>query len=177
MGNPDAHEMIANATTFLFVPGDRPARFAKAFLSGADLVILDLEDAVALDAKEDALRAVTEALTTPHAEIPGGTLRAIVRVNADDLSGDIALLSNVGEREENGLVGIMLPKAEDEESVRHIIKAMHGVPVIPLIETARGLVNVNEIAASPGSHSVRSTLAETSTRPTQRSLILRAPRL
>jgi citrate lyase subunit beta/citryl-CoA lyase len=147
---PGASEVVAHATTFLFVPGDRPDRFAKAANSGADVVILDLEDAVANHQKAHALAHVVAALTTPHAEIPGGTLRAIVRVNADDLSGDIALLSNVGEREENGLIGIMLPKAEDEESVRQIITAMHGVPVIPLIETARGLVNVNEIAASPG---------------------------
>ena len=46
------------ATTYLFVPGDRPDRFAKALASGADVVVLDLEDAVAPAAKDTARAAV-----------------------------------------------------------------------------------------------------------------------
>jgi citrate lyase subunit beta/citryl-CoA lyase len=48
--------------TALFVPGDRPERFAKAAASGADVVIIDLEDAVAPDAKDRARRCAAQAL-------------------------------------------------------------------------------------------------------------------
>ncbi|MGB4137715.1 MAG: aldolase/citrate lyase family protein, partial [Microbacterium sp.] len=54
------------ARTALFVPGDRPDRFGKAAASGADLVILDLEDAVAAPAKDGARRAVAAALSAGH---------------------------------------------------------------------------------------------------------------
>ncbi len=152
MANTDAHELIANATTFLFVPGNRPDRFAKASLSGADLVILDLEDAVAPDAKADALRAVTDALTTPHPEIPGGTLRAIVRVNADPayLGPEVEALRKVASHPQHALLGLMLPKAERAHEIAEVISMAGSLPVIPLIETALGLVNVNEIAGVPG---------------------------
>ena len=146
----DAAQLVAHATTLLFVPGDRPERFAKAVASGADLVILDLEDAVANHRKADALAHVVAALTSAHADIPGGTLRAVVRVNADQLSNDVAWLGSVNDGGRKGLLGIMLPKAEDPESIAQLVTAMRGVPVIPLIETARGLVNANKIAAVPG---------------------------
>ena len=45
---------MSEARTYLYVPGHRPDRFAKAFASGADAVILDLEDAVPIGAKDDA---------------------------------------------------------------------------------------------------------------------------
>jgi len=48
----------SDARTYLFVPGNRPDRFGKALASGADAVVLDLEDAVAADAKDDAREAV-----------------------------------------------------------------------------------------------------------------------
>lgn len=47
-----------NSRSYLFVPGDRPERFAKALASGADVVIFDLEDAVALAAKDAAREAL-----------------------------------------------------------------------------------------------------------------------
>ena len=55
-------ETVAAAVTALFVPGDRPERFAKAAASGADVVIIDLEDAVAPAAKSAALAAAVEAV-------------------------------------------------------------------------------------------------------------------
>ena len=50
---------IASARSFLFVPGDRPERFDKAAASGADIVILDLEDAVPAERKDDARELIT----------------------------------------------------------------------------------------------------------------------
>jgi citrate lyase subunit beta/citryl-CoA lyase len=61
------------ATTFLFVPGDRPDRFGKAVAGGPDVVILDLEDAVGPDGKDAARAAVRDWLES-H--------RAMVRINA-----------------------------------------------------------------------------------------------
>jgi hypothetical protein len=55
-------EHARSALTWLFVPGDRPERFSKAAESGADAVILDLEDAVAPEAKADARRSAREYL-------------------------------------------------------------------------------------------------------------------
>ena len=66
-GTPSGDELlVAGAVTALFVPGDRPDRFAKAVTSGADIVIIDLEDAVAPDAKPAALRAVQSGLVPGH---------------------------------------------------------------------------------------------------------------
>ena len=67
--------------TALFVPGDRADRYAKAAASGADLVIIDLEDAVAPPDKADARSAVVAALS------PGTGLQALVRINDPDTDG------------------------------------------------------------------------------------------
>src|SRR5688572_10554686 len=65
---------LVRARSYLFVPATRPDRIAKAFASGADAVIVDLEDAVALDAKDTARAALANAL---NPERP-----VIVRINA-----------------------------------------------------------------------------------------------
>ena len=71
---------MAAPRTYLFVPGNRPERFAKALASGADAVVLDLEDAVAADAKDDA-RATPSAPGSrrPTPSRPGP--RVVVRIN------------------------------------------------------------------------------------------------
>jgi citrate lyase subunit beta/citryl-CoA lyase len=123
----------------LFVPADRPKRFAKAAASGADAVIVDLEDAVAPAAKE----AAREALA---ASLPGATV--IVRVNAVGTpwhDGDIDLVHRLGA------VGVILPKAEDPEAVAGLAHRLRGKRhLIPLIETARGIHRAAAIAAVPG---------------------------
>ena len=53
-----ACELVRSARSFLFVPGDRPDRFDKAAVCGADMVVLDLEDAVATERKTLAREAV-----------------------------------------------------------------------------------------------------------------------
>jgi citrate lyase subunit beta/citryl-CoA lyase len=69
---------MAAPRTYLFVPGDRPERFAKALASGADAVVLDLEDAVAADAKANARAAVN---AWAAAADPNDRARAVVRIN------------------------------------------------------------------------------------------------
>ncbi|WP_214325074.1 HpcH/HpaI aldolase/citrate lyase family protein [Nonomuraea sediminis] len=122
--------------TWLYVPGDRPERFAKAAASGADVVIIDLEDAVAPERKDEAL---ANALAYLAGE-PGA--RVHVRVN--DLAtargrADLAALAGAP-----GLAGIRVPKVE---SVRVLDAA--PMPVHALLESAAGIVNAAQIAAHP----------------------------
>jgi len=123
----------------LFVPADRPERFANAAASGADAVIVDLEDAVAPAAKVAAREALASSL-------PGATV--IIRVNAVGTpwhDADIDLIHRLGA------VGMMLPKAEDPEAVTGLVHRLRGKRhLIPLIETARGIHRAAEIAAVPG---------------------------
>lgn len=132
----DREDEIASARTFLFVPGDRPERFDKAASSGADLVILDLEDAVAPEAKSRARAAVREWLSSER--------RAMVRINGADtewFEEDLALSDNPG------LVGIMFPKACPGPSLD---RAAGSVPIIALVESAVGAAEVGVIAATRG---------------------------
>ncbi|MFI6597488.1 HpcH/HpaI aldolase/citrate lyase family protein [Nonomuraea sp. NPDC050536] len=121
--------------TWLYVPGDRPERFAKAVASGADVVIIDLEDAVAPERKDEALANVL-------AYLPG---EGKIHVRVNDLTtargrADVAALAGAP-----GLAGIRVPKVE---SVRVLDVA--PMPVHALLESAAGIVNAAEIAAHPG---------------------------
>jgi citrate lyase subunit beta / citryl-CoA lyase len=119
--------------SYLFVPGNRPERFSKAFAATPDAVILDLEDAVPAQDKAAGRENVCAFLQ--------GQERAWVRVNPVDSphhAEDLRALRGLP-----GLVGIMLPKAESAEDV-----AILGVAVIALVETVRGLANARTLAAS-----------------------------
>ena len=130
--------------TYLFVPGNRPERFAKALASGADAVVLDLEDAVAPEAKA-AARAAIGAWAASAAL--ADRLRTVVRINeaASPLfADDLRMLATAG------LQTAMLPKAEAQDQVRAVIAALPGAQVLALIETAAGLQAVDAVARSPG---------------------------
>ena len=130
--------------TYLFVPGNRPERFTKAIDSGADRVILDLEDAVAPEGKAAARSAIAEWMqgNTAHAS------RVLIRINdaasvwhADDLALAGAVQSQC----------VMLPKCEAAQQVAAVMACLPGdASVLPLIETARGLVAVHDIASAKG---------------------------
>ncbi len=122
--------------SYLFVPGDRPERFDKALASGADAVIVDLEDAVAPDRKDAARSAVAAWLDAARP--------VVLRVNAVDtpwFRDDLALCRHAG------VAAVMLPKAE---RVEDLARLGDGVAAIPLIETAAGFANVRAIAAARG---------------------------
>lgn len=121
----------------LFAPADRPERFAKAARSGADAIILDLEDAVAEGAK-DAARA---ALRRDFTDKP-----VIVRINAIGSTAFEADLAAVATLHPDA---IMLPKAEGANQIGTLTDVL-PYPVIALIESARGLANAREIAAAKG---------------------------
>ncbi len=125
---------------FLFVPADRPDRWAKAFAAGADAVILDLEDGVAASAKPGARRALREGRDA----IDAAPCPILVRVNAR--SSDEYLLDLDAVRD-LGLAGVMLAKAETAADVE-ATSAATGAPVVALIETARGLAAARLIAAA-----------------------------
>jgi citrate lyase subunit beta/citryl-CoA lyase len=125
---------LATARSFLFVPADRPERIAKARASGADAVVVDLEDAVAPDAKVAARDALAGHLD------PARPL--VLRVNARGTEwheADLALAARPG------VAAVMLPKAEAAQDLARL-----PAPAIPLIETARGMANLAEIATAPG---------------------------
>lgn len=148
---------IEDVVTALFVPGDRPERFAKAAAAGADLVIVDLEDAVAPEAKTAARENVRQALTDSR---DGGRpgLRAAVRINAlgsTESAADAELLdalvaADTASGTTARLTAVLVPKADDAEAVAALAARVPGVPLVPLIESARGLAAVDRIATVPG---------------------------
>jgi citrate lyase subunit beta/citryl-CoA lyase len=135
---------LALARSFLFVPGHRPERFAKALASGADAVIIDLEDAVPLDAKLAARAALMAAW--PDFDL-AQRARLLVRVNPFGTPWHQADLSAVASL--SGLGAVMLPKAENPEQIAHAVQTS-GLPVLPLMESAEGLGQMDCMARSPG---------------------------
>ena len=135
---------LSQARSFLFVPGHRPERFAKALASGADAVIVDLEDAVPLDAKDTARAALVAGWSVLD---DAQRARLLVRVNPAGTPWHEADLAALGDMP--GLGALMLPKAESPQQVE---RAFHsgGVPVLPLIESAEGLGQMDAIACATG---------------------------
>lgn len=144
MSEPNA---LGLARTFLFVPGDRPDRYARALRSGAGAVIVDLEDAVAPDRKA----AARDALAESHAGL--GTAersRLLVRVNPHGTpwhDEDLALVERLGR---HGLAGVVLPKAELAVQLSRLAAAAGSQAVlVPLIESAAGFAALDELAVAP----------------------------
>jgi citrate lyase subunit beta/citryl-CoA lyase len=127
-------------SAWLFVPGDRPDRFDKAVATGADEVVLDLEDAVSPGAKGAARTAVAGWLAA------GG--RAWVRVNGQGTpwhAADLDALAGL-----TGLSGVVVPKAESPEALAAVGARLPGrAGLVALVETARGISDVQAVAACP----------------------------
>lgn len=129
--------------SMLFVPGDRPERFAKAAASGADAVILDLEDAVVPDKRPEARRAVAAYLAGPERTVP-----LWVRINPVDTEDALLDLAAIMDGRPDG---IMLPKARDGADVHrashwleeHEARCGHAsgsVALIPLVTESAAAV-------------------------------------
>ena len=128
--------------SYLFVPADRPERFAKALASRADAVIVDLEDAVAPEAKLEARRLLGAWLAAA-----GTAQRVVVRVNPagtawheDDLAVCRAL----------AVSAVMVPKAERVADLDAARELSAGKPLIPLIESAEGIEQSRALARTAG---------------------------
>jgi citrate lyase subunit beta / citryl-CoA lyase len=144
-------DQVAGAVTALFVPGDRPERFAKAAAAGAGVVIIDLEDAVAPGAKAEALAAALRALSQAEA----GGFRALVRVNppgTQNYDAETSALLQLAGAAGHGLLGLMVPKAEDPAALRALsaLLAPKSLALVALVESAAGVVNAVELARVPG---------------------------
>src|SRR5699024_1274152 len=109
----------------------------------ADCAILDLEDAVAPDVKEEARRAAAAAV----AEGGFGKSEVAVRVNGLASSwsvADFAAVANVP------VAAIVVPKIESAKDAVQAVQAARGKPVWAMIETPRAVQNVDAIAATEG---------------------------
>ena len=144
--------MMRPRRALLYVPGSDWRKIEKAARLGADCVCIDLEDGVAPDKKGEARRLATRALR----ELDFGKSERLVRINAvgsglelDDLAAVLPM----------GLDGIVLPKAADASQVRQVSETISAfekkqgwdalnIRLIVQIESAKGLVNIKEIAGA-----------------------------
>ena len=138
-------QSLADTKTWLFVPATRIDRVEKAFASGADAVIVDLEDAVAQTDKAQARAALKDYYA---AEIEAKSYRPIwLRINKADsaeFAKDLALCQQLPK-----LAGVLLAKAEQAADIEKVYQQT-GLPVIALIENAIGLYRIDEIAKARG---------------------------
>ncbi|WP_322095306.1 HpcH/HpaI aldolase/citrate lyase family protein [Paraburkholderia bannensis] len=135
----DAALSAFSPQSYLFVPGSRPERFERALESGADAVIIDLEDAVEPAAKDAARENIANWVSRRHPVLVRINGRATPWFEADAKLGAL-----------DGVAGIVLPKAESAEDVTATIAlARRRVNVYPLIESALGMWNAMAIAKAP----------------------------
>jgi citrate lyase subunit beta/citryl-CoA lyase len=136
------------ARSYLYVPGNRPDWFGSGAASGTDALILDIEDSVPGDAKAGARQSVAQWLTGRTADSP----QLWVRINANSTAADVASIVTAA------IAGVVVPKAEPDllAEVGACLMARErdlGLPhahllLLPLVETARGLLAVVEVAAA-----------------------------
>ncbi len=127
------------ARSWLLVNGASYERFAPAAHSRADIVVLDIEDAVAPKHKAAARDNVTRWLSEGHDDW--------VRVNGfgtEWWAGDLEMLTGTS------VGGVMLAMVESVDHVTETAKRLPNVPIVALVETARGLERITEIAAAKG---------------------------
>lgn len=129
---------MENIRSLLFVPGDRPDRMAKAARSGADAIILDLEDSVSADRKARARRAVAEFLE--RCDAPCRKLVRINPVTSEDADLDLAALAG------SSADALVIPKAEGAVTVLALVRKMEEhafnalLPILPIAtETAAAM--------------------------------------
>lgn len=129
--------MTSPPLTWLYAPGDRPHVMARAVLAGADVVVIDLEDAVAPDRKEYA-RAATADFLSDAQPVP-----VHVRVNGSDgpwAAADLRALSGLP-----GVTALRLPKVTSPVQIRRVARSTSR-PLYALLESALGIENAYAIA-------------------------------
>lgn len=125
--------------SYLYVPGDRRDRFAKASVSGAHAVILDLEDGVAPAHKDEARANVRAHLMARMARPP-----TFVRIDPAHLDDDVGAVADLG------IAGLYLPKATATSLA--VLDARLGerdLGVVALVESAEGLEDLPSLARHP----------------------------
>jgi citrate lyase subunit beta/citryl-CoA lyase len=136
--------------SLLFVPGDRPERFSKAALAGADALVLDLEDSVIAAHKENARAAVAAELGRPSSQL---RFVRITQAHGADLARDLAVLAPRGAQ------AIMVPKVESASDLEELDAKLSAfergsglepdaIPVLVVIESCFGLRNLFDTLSS-----------------------------
>ncbi|MBX3643872.1 MAG: CoA ester lyase [Rubrivivax sp.] len=141
---PSTHAALARARTLLFVPGDRAERFDKALHSGADAVVLDLEDAVAAAAKA----AAREAIGAAWPRLRSKAVPLVVRMNdarTDAGRTDLDWLARLAAP-----AAVIVPKADAVGTLSAVAERLPGIAIVPLIESAAGYAALPAIAAAHG---------------------------
>ncbi|MFS8200763.1 HpcH/HpaI aldolase/citrate lyase family protein [Streptomyces sp. CWNU-52B] len=134
---------VGTARSVLFVPGSRPDRYAKATAVGADLVVVDLEDAVG---PGDKATARASAFGWPG--LPGVAVR-INAVGTDWYEADLAAVL-AAHADGAGPAAVLLPKADADTTATAAGALPAGTALLPLVESARGVRDVDRIAACEG---------------------------
>ena len=141
-------DTLEGARSFLFVPANRPDRFAKALGAGADAVIFDLEDAIAPTEKASARKALARAfdqLTSAE------RARVLVRVNAGASPWELEDLKLVAQLAAQGLGAIMVPKSESSDALEGLHQRLGAtIALLPQIESVAGLDAVDALARAGG---------------------------
>ncbi len=137
---------VNHARSLLFVPATKPERFAKALDSGADCIIIDLEDAVAEGSKDGAREQLAQHLPQLTAD---QRARTVVRINAAGTpwhEADLALL-----RQWTGQgVAVMCPKSEEPAAQHGVAQVLgEGANIVALVESLAGLDALDLIARVP----------------------------
>ena len=136
------HSPLSDACSFLFVPATQPERYGKALASGADGVIIDLEDAVGLDDKAKARELLKNAWSSISVE---QKQRMIIRCNAP---GTPFYAADLVLAKELQVQYLMIPKTESHDQINGAAEELENTAFIPMIETPLGLHHLNEIASA-----------------------------
>lgn len=139
--------IAAHARSFLFLPADRLARLDKALASGAHMVVLDLEDGVAPQAKPSARGALLDRWSSLDAQAKS---RLAIRINAEESPWHEADCKLLGVLAVKGLTTMMLAKTEAVTQLAGVSKHVGNIALLPLIESAKGLLAIDLIARAPG---------------------------
>lgn len=135
---------VAAARSFLFVPGNRSERFEKAIRSGADAVVLDLEDSVPAAEKPRGRAAIEAEWAGLHA----AGIPLVIRVNSVESEAgkdDLSWLERM-----SAPAALMVSKAETAASLTLVHERLSRMPSLPLIESAAGYAALSAIAGAPG---------------------------
>ncbi|KWF71988.1 citryl-CoA lyase [Burkholderia multivorans] len=137
---------VLHARSLLFVPATRPERFAKAFDTAADCIVIDLEDAVPEGSKDDARAQLAQHLPQ---FTPEQRARTVVRVNAVGTPWHDADLALLRDWTAQG-VAVMLPKSEDAQALRRVAQQLgEAARLVALIESLAGLDAADALACDP----------------------------
>ena len=137
------NDAIATARSLLFVPANRPDRYAKAAASGADAVIVDLEDSIPVAEKDSARQSLVDGWSGAA----GSGVPVLVRINALGSAfgePDVQALAPL-----RGLAGILVSKAEDPDAVAALARTIPTAWIVPMIESVAGLRLIDTLARLP----------------------------